>query len=284
MSFTFRSFELAVGRPTCSDPSCQSRLTARQCAFDVDAHTGVRSGPYIDNINPTLRFHHNAADVRELPTDEAYDIRRPAKHWRRSCRECRDPRATRVREPRRVVGLRSRRSANVSAHLDGAVEEQWVKFDPRRGTGYRDEAGWTRQVANVADASRAGSPRRCDDESPDRHADRAAARYGWLRLCWHHADGPVVRPRLPHGEVGNATSAPLEADGGAACGRRAFKHGACGGESPDGAKPAHRESGETLQAALGAFPSGLVGPVAMCMRSSLRAASSFSPRSHPLSG
>ena len=51
------------------------------------------------------------------------------------------------------------------------------KFDARRGAGYRDEAGWARQVANVADASAAGVDVMTVTHSAN--SDAAAARYGY---------------------------------------------------------------------------------------------------------
>jgi hypothetical protein len=113
--------------------------------------------------------------VRELPTDAAY--------------QAATGRAL-AAITARIHGLGRLAYANIGAwtdfgdqvrpwltHLDGAMDEQWVKWGPRPGSGWRDEGGWARQVANVADATAAGVTVLAVTHSSNR--DAAAARYGY---------------------------------------------------------------------------------------------------------
>jgi len=170
--FTFRSYDW-LWAANISDPGYQRRWASNALRM-LEARPEF-DGVYIDDVNPTLRYHHDAADVRELPNDEAYAA---------ATGQALAAIVPRVRILGRLVyanlGAWSDYGEQVRPwlrHLDGAVDEQWVKFDARRGAGYRDEAGWTRQVANVADASAAG----VDVMTITRSArtDRRAARYGY---------------------------------------------------------------------------------------------------------
>jgi hypothetical protein len=170
--FTFRSYDW-LWAANIADPGYQRRWASNALRM-LEARPEF-DGIYIDDVNPTIRYHHDAADVRELPTDEAYTAATGA---------ALAAIVPRIRMLGRLVyanlGAWSDYGEQVRPwlrHLDGAVDEQWVKFDARRGAGYRDEAGWTRQVANVADASAAG----VDVMTITRSArtDRAAARYGY---------------------------------------------------------------------------------------------------------
>ncbi len=170
--FTFRSYDW-LWAANISDPGYQRRWASNALRM-LDARPEF-DGVFIDDVNPTLRYHHDAADVRELPTDEAYAA---------ATGQALAAIVPRIRILGRLVyanlGAWSDYGEQVRPwlrHLDGALDEQWVKFDARRGSGYRDEAGWTRQVANVADASAAG----VDVMTITRSArtDRGAARYGY---------------------------------------------------------------------------------------------------------
>jgi hypothetical protein len=143
-----------------------TRLLAAHPEFD---------GVFIDDVNPTLSYHWNSANVRELPGDAAY-------------------RAATGRAlaavTARIHALGRLAYANIGAwadygdavrpwlaHLDGAMDEQWVKWGNHPGSGWRDAAGWARQVANVADATAAGLTVLAITHSSNR--DAAAARYGY---------------------------------------------------------------------------------------------------------
>jgi hypothetical protein len=143
-----------------------TRLLAAQPEFD---------GVFIDDVNPTIGYHWDPANVRELPGDAAY--------------QAATGRAL-AAITARIHALGRLAYANVGAwadygavvrpwlaHLDGAMDEQWVKWGNRPGSGWRDEAGWARQVANVADATAAGVTVLTVTHSSNR--DAAAARYGY---------------------------------------------------------------------------------------------------------
>jgi hypothetical protein len=143
-----------------------TRLLAAHPEFD---------GVFIDDVNPTLGYHWNPANVRELPGDAAY--------------QAATGRAL-AAVTARVHAVGRLAYANIGAwadygdavrpwlaHLDGAMDEQWVKWGNRPGSGWRDEAGWARQVANVAEATAAGVTVLTVTHSSNR--DAAAARYGY---------------------------------------------------------------------------------------------------------
>ena len=170
--FTFRGYDW-LWAANIADPGYQRRWAAN--AVRLLAASPEFDGVFIDDVNPTIRYHHDPADVRELPTDEAYA---------EATGEALAAIAPRVPALGRLV------YANLGAwadygeqvrpwlqHLDGAMDEQWVKFVARRGAGYRHEAGWARQVANVAEASAAGVDVMTVTHSAN--SDAAAARYGY---------------------------------------------------------------------------------------------------------
>jgi Hypothetical glycosyl hydrolase family 15 len=143
-----------------------ARLLASHPEFD---------GIFIDDVNPTLGYHWDPANVRELPSDAAY--------------QAATGRAL-TTITARIHGLGRLAYANLGAwadfgeqvrpwlaHLDGAMDEQWVKWGSRAGSGWRDEGGWARQVANVAGATAAGVTVLAVTHSSNR--DAAAARYGY---------------------------------------------------------------------------------------------------------
>ncbi len=170
--FTFRSYPW-LWAANIADRGYQRRWTTN--ALRLLAARPEFDGLFIDDVNPTIHYHHAPADVRELPSDEAY-----AEATGKALAAI----APHIRASGRLV------YANLGAwtdygeqvrpwlrQLDGAMDEQWVKFGTRRGSGYRDEAGWARQVANVADASAAGVHVMTITHSTN--SDAAAARYGY---------------------------------------------------------------------------------------------------------
>ena len=194
--FTFRSYDW-LWAANISDRSYQRRWASN--ALRLLAARPEFDGIFIDDVNPTIRYHHDPADVRELPTDEAYAAATGA---------ALAAIAPRIRADGRLVyanlGAWSDYGDQVRpwlAHLDGAMDEQWVKFGERRGAGYRDEAGWTRQVANVAEASAAGVDVMTITHSAVPTPPPRAT--GTRRRCWPHAVGCCSRSRrrLPHRDV-----------------------------------------------------------------------------------
>ena len=171
--FTFRSYDW-LWAANISDPSYQRRWASN--ALRLLAARPEFDGIFIDDVNPTIRYHHDPADVRELPTDEAYAAATGAGAGgdRAAHPGGSGVSSTRTSARGRTTATRSARGC---AHLDGAMDEQWVKFGERRGAGYRNEAGWTRQVENVAEASAAGVDVMTITRSA--RSDAAAARYGY---------------------------------------------------------------------------------------------------------
>jgi hypothetical protein len=157
-----------------ADPGYQ-RQWADNAARLLAAHPEF-DGIFIDDVNPTIRYHWDTNDVRELPTDAAYQAATGA--------------ALAAITPR-IHALGRLAYANLGAwadygdqvrpwlsQLDGAMDEMWVKWgDGDAARGWRDEAGWARQVANVAAASAAGVTVLTVTHSTG--TDAAAARYGY---------------------------------------------------------------------------------------------------------
>jgi hypothetical protein len=155
------------------DPGYQAQW-ARNATRLLAAHPEF-DGVFVDDVNPTLRYHWDPSDVRELPSDADY--------------QAATGRAL-AAIARRIHALGRLVYANIGAWadygdqvrpwlagLDGVMDEQWVKWTARPGHGWRDEAGWARQVSNVADASAAGVTVLAVTHSSNR--DAAAARYGY---------------------------------------------------------------------------------------------------------
>ena len=212
--FTFRSYDW-LWAANIADRSYQRRWTTN--ALRLLAARPEFDGLFIDDVNPTIHYYHDPADVRELNTDEAY-----AEATGKALAAI----APRVRAQGWLV------YANLGAwtdfgdevrpwlrHLDGAMDEQWVKFGTRRGAGYRDEVGWARQVANVADASAAGVHVMTISHSDD--SDAAAARYGYAsallasRGGWRSPRSATTTPRH-----GSRTTSMTSARRRARCKRR----------------------------------------------------------------
>jgi hypothetical protein len=244
--FTFRSYDW-LWAANIANRGYQRRWTSN--ALRLLAARPEFDGLFIDDVNPTIHYHHDPADVRELPTDEAY-----ANATRKALAEI----APRIRASGWLV------YANLGAwtdfgdqvrpwlrYLDGAMDEQWVKFGKRRGFGYRDEAGWARQVANVADASAAGVHVMTVTHSTN--ADARAARYGYASALL------ASRGRVAFASVGDyhtetwfpdyehdlgAPTGPMETqDGGVRS--RAFRRGLVL-VNPTGS-PLRAASGETVR-------------------------------------
>ena len=244
--FTFQGYDW-LWAANISDPGYQRRWTSN--ALRLLAARPEFDGVFIDDVNPTIRFQHDPADVRELPTDDAYAA---------ATGEALAAIAPHVRALGRLVYANLGAWANHGEQvrpwlrqLDGAMDEQWVKFGPRRGSGYRDEAGWERQVANVADASAAGLHVLTVTHSSN--SDAAAARYGYASALL------ASRGRVAFASVGDyhtetwfrdyerdlgAPTGPMETQPGGVR-TRAFKRGLVVVNPTSSA--VHTESGVTLR-------------------------------------
>jgi hypothetical protein len=137
-------------------------------------------GVFIDDANPTMKYHANPASVAKYPTDAAYQAATRSMLAAVSGR-------IRAAAPQKLL------VANMGAwveyqgvvkdwlqFVDGAMDEMWAKYGSGVGEGYRDAWSWERQLQNAREAERQGKRFLAVTQSPT--GDRAAARYGYASL------------------------------------------------------------------------------------------------------
>jgi hypothetical protein len=97
-------------------------------------------GVFIDNVNPTIRYYADPADVAQYPSDGAYTAAMSAalKYI-----------APRIHAAGKLVMANIGSWPSYAAtglhwlrYLDGAMDERFTKFTPKTGAGYRSPAEW----------------------------------------------------------------------------------------------------------------------------------------------
>jgi hypothetical protein len=135
-------------------------------------------GVFIDNVNPTMKYYAEVSSVAKYPTDTAYAA---------ATQSALAAITPRLRAAHMLVfanfGSWSDYDTTVTPwlkYVDGAMEEMFAKFDPTVGAGYRDEAEWTRQLAELQETQRQGKVfLAVTHSSAD---DEAAALFGWASV------------------------------------------------------------------------------------------------------
>jgi endo-alpha-1,4-polygalactosaminidase (GH114 family) len=135
-------------------------------------------GVFIDNVNPTMRYYHDPADVAKYPSDAAYaaavtsalahivpKIHAAGKLAMANIGSWPSYRATAARWLR---------------ELDGAMDERFVKFTAATGRGYRSTAEWHTELAILQQAQREGKWFMGITQSSD--GDTRAERFGWATM------------------------------------------------------------------------------------------------------
>ena len=135
-------------------------------------------GVLLDDVNPTMKYHHSPTSVAKYPSDAAYSAAT------RSALEHIGP---------RIQGAGKLAIANNAAwveyystgvdwlrFLSGAMDEMWLKWGGTAGDGYRHEAQWTTQLNELKEAQRQGKIFIAKPQSAN--TDAAAARYGYATL------------------------------------------------------------------------------------------------------
>jgi hypothetical protein len=134
-------------------------------------------GVFMDDVNPTMKYHYDAAKVAKYPTDAAYSA------------------ATRSALAAITPSIRASGKvavANIGAwsayystgtdwlrYLDGAMDEMFLKWGNAVGEGY-DPSRWQTQVKEIKEAARQGK-----DFIGITHSgqtDAQAARYGYATM------------------------------------------------------------------------------------------------------
>jgi|HubBroStandDraft_6_1064221.scaffolds.fasta_scaffold131511_2 hypothetical protein len=136
------------------------------------------SGVFMDNVDPTIRYYHDPANVAQYPTDAAYTA---------ATTSALAYAAPRIHAAGKLVMANIGSWPNYEAtgmhwlkYLDGAMDEHFVKYTDTPGQGYRSTAEWRTELAILQQSQREGKWFIGLTESTE--GDTAAARYGWASM------------------------------------------------------------------------------------------------------
>lgn len=134
-------------------------------------------GVFIDDVNPTMKYHYSVSRVAKYPTDEA---------WQAATESAIANIGPRIRS-RGWIAI-----GNISGtgeydvgqqwvdYLSGAMVEHFAKWGYTAGDGYAGEYTWQRQLGFLRSAQQRGKTILAVTTS--KNGDRAAARYGWASV------------------------------------------------------------------------------------------------------
>jgi Hypothetical glycosyl hydrolase family 15 len=136
------------------------------------------SGVFMDNVDPTIRYYHDPADVAQYPTNAAYAA---------ATTSALAYAAPRIHAAGKLVMANIGSWPNYEAtgmrwleYLDGAMDEHFVKYTDTPGQGYRSTAEWRTELSILQRSQREGKWFIGLTESTE--GDTAAARYGWASM------------------------------------------------------------------------------------------------------
>ncbi len=136
------------------------------------------SGVFMDNVDPTIRYYHDPANVAQYPTDTAYAA---------ATTSALAYIVPRIHAAGKLVMANIGSWPNYEAtgmrwleYLDGAMDEHFVKFTDTPGQGYRSSAEWRTELAILQRSQREGKWFIGLTESSVH--DSSAARYGWASM------------------------------------------------------------------------------------------------------
>ncbi len=136
------------------------------------------SGVFMDNVDPTIRYYHDPANVAQYPTDAAYAA---------ATTSALAYIAPRIHAAGKLVMANIGSWPNYEAtgmrwlrYLDGAMDEHFVKYTDTPGQGYRSIAEWRTELSILQRSQREGKWFVGLTESSVH--DAAAARYGWASM------------------------------------------------------------------------------------------------------
>lgn len=135
-------------------------------------------GVFIDNVNPTIRYYHDPADVASYPNDAAYSAAVTAA-------------LAQIVPTIHAAGKLA--MANIGSwpsypavgarwlrRLDGAMDERFTKFTAAPGRGYRSSGEWHTELSILRQSQREGKWFMGIAQSSD--GDVQAERFGWATM------------------------------------------------------------------------------------------------------
>lgn len=132
-------------------------------------------GVFIDNVNPTIRYYHDPADVAKYPSDAAYSAAMTSAlaHIVPTIHAAGKLAIANIGSwpSYPAVGARWMR------YLDGGMDERFTKFIAAPGQGYRSAAEWRTELSILQQAQRQGKWFMGIAQSSDH--DVQAERFSW---------------------------------------------------------------------------------------------------------
>ncbi len=135
-------------------------------------------GIFIDNVDPTLKYYANVPSVAKYPNDTAYSA---------ATQSALEHITPQLQAAHMLVfanfGSWSDYTETVTPwlkYVDGAMDEMFLKFSPTPGAGYRNEAGWTRQLEELKESQRRNKVFLAITHSAE--SDHSAALFGWATV------------------------------------------------------------------------------------------------------
>jgi hypothetical protein len=136
------------------------------------------SGVFMDNVDPTIRYYHDPANVAQYPNDGAYAA---------ATTSALAYIAPRIHAAGKLVMANIGSWPNYETtgmrwlrYLDGAMDEHFAKYTDTPGQGYRSTAEWRAELAILRQSQREGKWFIGLTESSE--GDASAARYGWASM------------------------------------------------------------------------------------------------------
>jgi Hypothetical glycosyl hydrolase family 15 len=135
-------------------------------------------GVFIDNVNPTIRYYHDPADVAKYPSDAAYSAAMTSAlaHIVPTIHAAGKLAMANIGSwpSYPAVGARWLR------YLDGGMDERFTKFTAAPGQGYRSTGEWHTELSILQQAQRQGKWFMGIAQSSD--GDVQAERFGWATM------------------------------------------------------------------------------------------------------
>jgi hypothetical protein len=135
-------------------------------------------GVFLDDVNPTIKYHHDPNDVLELPNDTAYAAAT------QSALQALYPR---FRSAGKLMFANNAAWTEYSSvttpwvdWVDGMMDEMFTKWGNTTGQGYSSESDWTKEVAEIK-ATEAKAKVFLGVTHSD-YSDTQAMRFGWATL------------------------------------------------------------------------------------------------------
>jgi Hypothetical glycosyl hydrolase family 15 len=132
----------------------------------------------MDNVDPTMRYYHDPADVARYPSDAAYSA---------AVSSALSYIAPRIHAAGKLAMANIGSWPNYRAtgmrwlrYLDGAMDERFTKFTPTPGAGYRSRGEWQTELSILQQTQREGKWFMGIAQSGD--GDVRAERYGWATM------------------------------------------------------------------------------------------------------